>query len=365
MHCTIYPMIDNNQKRCIQLQTYAKQNQQAIIVTRPSWLRLLLGQSQMNLGQHLDCLLLITPKTIKLWASPLIQGKFVDLSSNIQIQSQQQALTQAIKQASELKNNQVLAQLDHIPADYYLRWSEQLGDKWQVKSYPDNLEQLFSNLDKDLIKLAESAGKITREVWVELQSSFKVGVSELEIQLKLYQLILKHLGLGFPDHFPAIVAFGANTAVPHHQTSQTKLEKEMPILVDFGVNYSGIFSDFTRTFWFGSKPSSQFENWQQLVKQAYDQAISSLDDGQKPSQIDAAARQVFADNGVEQYFIHSTGHGLATAIHQPPSLSPNSQDKMPKRGLVTIEPGLYLPDQFGVRYENTILVDGQRVKELT
>ena len=178
-----------------------------------------------------------------------------------------------------------------------------------------------------------------------------------EIQAaKLLEGIMAELG-GQGLAFDTIMAFGKNTANPHHTNSNLKLKKEMPVLVDFGCRYKGYCSDMTRTFWFGKNPSAEFKHYFEAVYEAYTVANKALKAGKGAKELDSIARNYFEDNfDVAKYFIHSLGHNLGLEIHERPILSPKSTDTVKENAITTIEPGLYFKNKFGIRYEDTFLI---------
>lgn len=214
------------------------------------------------------------------------------------------------------------------------------------------------------IELIRQACKITGQVWQKLHPFIKEGVTEKELSL-LIESFTKELG-GDSIAFPTIVAFGAGSAEPHYQPQNITLKENTPILIDFGVKYQGYRSDTTRTFWFGETPSAEFKKVETAIHAAYTAAKIQLTQPQHAAKdIDSAARKVLTDAGYAQYFIHTTGHGVGLDIHEPPSLNwSNDQEILPSM-VITIEPGVYLQDKFGYRYENTIFITPNGPEELT
>jgi len=225
------------------------------------------------------------------------------------------------------------------------------------------------------IKLMKQAGKIAYKVFTEIRQQLKVGMTEQTVANKIIQLILKKQAIG--QAFPTIVAFGKNGALPHYQPGTVKLKPETPILLDFGANVDGYYSDMTRTIWFGKQPSKKFLQVEQVVQKAYEQTLLKLKNRRTKSttknqpveltakDLDGAARGVIANHGFINQFIHTTGHGLGLEIHEPPSLFWQNDALIKPGMIITIEPGIYLPGEFGYRHENTVLVTNKGAKILT
>ncbi len=185
----------------------------------------------------------------------------------------------------------------------------------------------------------------------------KSGVTELGIKNRL-EAFMKKQGASHPS-FNTIVAFGANSAVPHHQTGKTRLKKNQAVLMDFGCVVNGYSSDITRTVFYGT-PTEKFTKTFDAVAKANLLAMESAKEGVSVKDVDGVARSYFSSLNVEKYFTHSLGHGVGLEIHEAPRLSPKGQGNLKNGTVFTIEPGLYYDGEFGVRIENTVvLIDGK------
>jgi Xaa-Pro aminopeptidase len=252
----------------------------------------------------------------------------------------------------------------------------------------DKIETLRLIKDEREQKLMAKSAKISNKLMSWITHSLNRLIDQSIDEITLSHQIESHAHTLGADSlaFPTIVAFGKNTAEPHHQSDHTPLSHG-PVLIDLGVNYQGYASDMTRTIWFGdSPPPPQFTKIKDVVHQAYDAAVnlifsnfpesriltaanllrgdqkrqrldSSDGDSILAKDLDLAARQVIEKAGFGTEFIHTTGHGLGLEIHEQPSI--NSQNLMElKPGMaITIEPGIYLPDLFGYRFENTLIIN--------
>lgn len=219
--------------------------------------------------------------------------------------------------------------------------------------------------DDQEIKNMQQAASIAKKALVKTIKQLKIGQTEKEVCQNL-ENHLRQLGAE-EMAFPTIVAFGQNSAQPHHQPTTSKLKTNQVVLIDCGAVYHGYCSDLTRTVWFGQKAEPFFQKIKTVVDTAYHQAKSLL---QKQNQLqandlDQAARQYIKAQGYENEFIHTTGHGLGLDIHEPPSLSWRNEQEIKNKMVFTIEPGIYLPKKFGYRYENTISYRQNHCQELT
>lgn len=219
------------------------------------------------------------------------------------------------------------------------------------------IDQIKTQKDSEEIIYIKKACQISRQAFENIKDKIKTGQTEKEVQ-NLLEKEMEKLG-SEKVAFPTIVAFGKNGAQPHHQPTDTKLLEETPILIDFGATYKNYRSDMTRSFWFGKNPTDEFIKVEKIVKTAYQKALDQSKDnlGKPLGEIDLAARQYIKQEGYGDKFIHTTGHGLGLEIHEPPSIYWKTEDPLLDKTVFTIEPGIYLEEEFGYRYENTILVD--------
>lgn len=205
------------------------------------------------------------------------------------------------------------------------------------------------------------ACQITQKVVSKALTKLKVGLTEIELATWIDWQFKAQGAQG--NAFPTIVAFGANSALPHHQPSNAKLKLNQVVLIDCGAKYNSYCSDMTRTEWFGPKPSKEFTQVKQAVMDAYQAGSellqTKLDHPQTlptAAQLDAACRNSLKTAKLDKHFIHTSGHGLGLDIHEAPSLSSSNTTQLQPGMVITLEPGVYLPGQFGVRYENTVIL---------
>ena len=154
---------------------------------------------------------------------------------------------------------------------------------------------------------------------------------------------------------PFIVAGGANSALPHFETSKREFVDGDLIVVDLTIRYDGYISDATRTFALGNV-SNEMSQVYDLVKKSQQQGLECVEQGVECRKVDSACRDLISKNGYGDNFIHSTGHGVGLEVHEQPWIRPNELKKLSKGMVVTVEPGIYIDSKFGVRIEDTILV---------
>jgi len=211
------------------------------------------------------------------------------------------------------------------------------------------------------VKLIRKAGRIAFDAMTWALAQAKAGMTERQLTA-LYEFKLADYKAKIG--FETIVCFGPNGSRNHHQPGDRKLRKNDTILCDFGANYEGYISDITRSFAFG-KASDKFRNVYKAVALAQRAAIDSIGDGVKRIDADQAARRQIEAAGFPVYG-HGTGHGLGLQVHESPYMSPNDKKGTFKSGYVmTVEPGIYLPGEFGIRLEDDVLVTATGAQILT
>ncbi len=155
--------------------------------------------------------------------------------------------------------------------------------------------------------------------------------------------------------FPVIAASGSNSALPHAIPGERTFKRNEPLLFDFGARLNGYCSDTTRTLVMG-EPDSTFKEAYETLFQAQKLAIEAIKPGVKCSDIDKTAREYIDNSKFKGRFGHSLGHGVGIAIHEAPRLSKFDDTPLEEGMVVTVEPGIYIPEWGGIRLENMVCV---------
>ena len=198
-----------------------------------------------------------------------------------------------------------------------------------------------------ILKATEIAHKSLLEL--DVRSKQDKGALEWECAYELGYLMRKN-GASV-ESFDTIFASGPVSSLPHSTPRPHALET--PVLVDYGCKYEGYCSDTTRTFIYTERQ----EEISSIVLEAHDKAIDAVKAGVKACEVDKVARDIITEYGYGDNFIHSTGHSLGLDIHESPSVSLKDQTVLENNMIVTIEPGIYLEGEFGIRIEDMVLVD--------
>lgn len=214
------------------------------------------------------------------------------------------------------------------------------------------LRQIKSLSEMTLIKKAEA---IVDHAFASVVKRISEGMTEKEVRNLLQADMLQRGADGMA--FDTIVAFGENAAKPHARPSDRPLRKGDCIVMDFGAKYGGYCSDFTRTIHCGA-PSEKFLAAYETVLKAHMTAIEYLEKGgRSAAEADAVARSVIEASPFKGAFNHSLGHGVGIEIHEAPYLKPNSRDLLREGSVFTIEPGVYLEGEFGIRIESLLAIE--------
>ncbi|ADE02189.1 M24 family metallopeptidase [Haloferax volcanii] len=197
--------------------------------------------------------------------------------------------------------------------------------------------------------VADRASVAVRELGVDA-----IGLTEAEFASRIESELTAHGGNG--TSFDVIVGSGPNSAKPHHRHSDREIEAGDPVVLDFGTRVDGYPSDQTRTTVFAGDPPNKFTDIHATVCDALEAGVAAVEPGATAESVDAAARAVIENAGYSEAFIHRTGHGLGLEVHEPPYIVDGNDRKLEPGMVFSIEPGVYLDDEFGVRVEDIVIV---------
>lgn len=226
--------------------------------------------------------------------------------------------------------------------------------KFKVNNFEETdkiIEKQRMIKDDEEIENIKKACEITDACFSHLIEYIKIGMTEKEIEKEIEEFFLNNGAEGLA--FDTIVASGKNSSKPHAKTTDKKIELGDPITIDMGCKYKGYCSDMTRTIFAGIVPD--------IVKPVYNlvlkNQLQTWKDLKEGASIRTIARNVESDFKLNGYdLIHSLGHGVGLDIHEIPYLSSKNDNVLKANMVVTNEPGIYLPNQFGVRIEDTVLI---------
>lgn len=220
------------------------------------------------------------------------------------------------------------------------------------------LEDVMTNIrkvkDDHEIDLVRKSVQVAEEAFEAVRSEIKVGLSESYLA-GLLVFELRSRGASSTS-FECIVAAGAASSLPHYRPTEALVQRDQPLLIDWGALYKGYCSDLTRTLMIG-RVSPKLKEIYKVVLEAQEAAIQFLRPGVTTVQADRVARDVIEKAGYGEFFGHGLGHGIGREIHELPSMRrTGGEDELRPGMIVTVEPGIYLPGQGGVRIEDDILI---------
>jgi Xaa-Pro aminopeptidase len=227
-----------------------------------------------------------------------------------------------------------------------------------VKGWVEGLRRIK---DEEEIAAIREAVRCAERAFTMMRAGLREGDTEKDVADAL-ENYLRRCGATAAS-FPPIVAVGVNAALPHARpTSTARVGDDDFVLIDWGASGQPYKSDLTRVLVTG-KVTPKFETIYRIVLAAQERAISAIRPGAPAQQIDALARSVIEDAGYGDFFDHGLGHGLGMEIHEAPRLRMESPDRLEPGMVVTVEPGIYLPNWGGIRIEDDVLVtpDGHEV----
>ena len=249
---------------------------------------------------------------------------------------------------------------NHVCTDCQ-NYSTMLSLKKSIPHIKSSVEPFYNARiikDEKEIQILKKASKIIDEMFTICSKKIKVGQKESELQtiLMTYAMEQGMFDTGYASTLnPLIIAGGPNGALPHAQVSQRKFKKGDLIVTDLTLRYKGYVSDSTRTFALG-KISSQANEAYEIVKESQRLGLKSVKPNVDCSDVDAACRKYIEEKNYGQYFIHSTGHGIGLEVHEFPTISYRSNTKLKENMAITVEPGVYLANKFGIRIEDSLIV---------
>jgi Xaa-Pro aminopeptidase len=263
---------------------------------------------------------------------------------------------------TELRLKRIAFEERSLPFAEYAKISENLKKGAELIPTHNLVESLRQIKGTEELKKIKKAIWITKQAFDFIKSFVAIGRREIEVAAELERFI-RYKGAS-SSAFDIIVASGPNSRFPHHLTSTRKIRNNETVLIDLGVDFEGYKSDLTRIFFLG-KINTLNQDIYHTVKEAQARAIKKIKPAVEISEIDAAARQYIAHKGYGKFFVHNTGHGIGLQIHEDPQISSNEGSELKPGMVFTVEPGIYLPERFGVRIEDMVLVSKEGCEVLS
>jgi Xaa-Pro aminopeptidase len=246
----------------------------------------------------------------------------------------------------------------HMAVRTLKRLEEKLPDEVTLEGAAGTVEKLRRVKDEAELAAIAEASKLGEEAWRWAVERGLAGRTERDVALATEAKIRE---LGGEPSFPVIVAAGPNGALPHAEPGERTIGTGELVVFDMGAKLDGYCSDGTRTFATG-EPGEAARAAYETVLEAQEASLAAVAAGAKAEDVDGVARGLIAAAGHGERFGHGLGHGVGIEVHEEPRVSQRSEDVLAVGEVVTIEPGIYLPGELGVRIEDLVVVtaDGHR-----
>lgn len=268
------------------------------------------------------------------------------------VNQQQKTIYDAVKSIAKEEKFQVLC----VEAEYTTLSQKaklETGDfsLLETEHVVEKMRVIKTDAEMDNIK---KAVHIIEATFKYLCGEIKVGMREEEVAELALRYVKQQGGSGMS--FETIVASGKRSALPHGVASEKVIEYGDIVTIDFGAYYNRYVSDMTRTIFIGEIQNPQLQEIYTIVREAKRLAIASIRPGVTTYEVDKIARDYISQHGYGEYFGHGTGHGIGIDIHEGPRVSMHDHTRLEPGMVITVEPGIYLPNIGGVRIEDDILV---------
>ncbi len=247
-----------------------------------------------------------------------------------------------------------------ISYDFYVQLS-----KMGAGLFPQSgvIERMRMMKDSGEIEKIGNAIRRAEDAFLAVKPRIKPGITERAVALRLEDEMKKR-GCS-KAAFDIIVASGKHSSMPHAGQTEKKIEKGDFVIIDWGGEADGYFSDMTRTLLMAGPDMARKRQIYDIVNTAREKAILEVGEGRKSSEVDAAARQYISASGYGDFFGHGTGHGIGLEVHEAPRISWAGRETLANGMIFSIEPGIYIPGFGGVRIEDLVLIEGGKARTLT
>ncbi|AYY15470.1 aminopeptidase P family protein [Actinobacteria bacterium YIM 96077] len=334
----------------------------ALLVTPGSDLRYLTGYDALPL-ERLTCLVLPADGPTRLVVPALERPAALESPASqldLEIRDWPETEDPVELVASMLPGARRVGLNDHMWAEKVLRFRSAMPDAEQVLA-GEVLSELRMRKDAAEVDALREAGQAIDRVHARISEWLRPGRTEAEVGRDIAEAIVAegHVRADF-----VIVASGPNGASPHHEAGERVIERGDAVVIDIGgTTAAGYCSDETRTYVIGEPPDGFAERYDVLVR-AQEAAVEHVRPGVSTESVDTVARDVLTDAGLGEYFIHRIGHGIGMDTHEAPYLVDGNTSPMEPGMTFSIEPGFYIPGQYGARIEDIVAVTDTGVERL-
>ncbi|HUT05870.1 MAG TPA: aminopeptidase P family protein [Nitrosopumilaceae archaeon] len=292
-------------------------------------------------------------ETTTIVAPELEVGRAKEESKNCNVITGERGISLISSLISKIKKNKVCTDCNNFSIMTSLKKSIP-----KIKSSTEPFYNSRIVKDENEIKTLKKGSKIIDEMFDLCSKKMKIGQKESELQtiLMAYAIEQQMFDTGYKSTLnPLIIAGGPNGALPHAQVTKRKFKTGDLVVVDLTLRYKGYVSDATRTFAIG-KISQEAAEAYEIVKESQTLGLKTVKPKVNCNTVDFACRKYIEDKNYGEYFIHSTGHGIGLEVHEVPTISYRSETRLEENMAITVEPGIYIPNKFGIRIEDSLIV---------
>lgn len=276
------------------------------------------------------------------------------------VEHKQSIISEIRDQLLAAKVKRIGFEKDHVTFAMYEQYKSAIdGELVPVSNLVENL-RLYKSADE--LKIMKKAAEIADQAYQHIQGFIKPGVKEIEISNEL-EFFMRRQGAD-SSSFDTIVASGWRSALPHGVASEKEIQNGELVTLDYGALYQGYCSDTTRTVAVG-EISDELKNIYDIVLEAQLRGVKGIKPGMTGKEADALTRDYISEKGYGDHYGHSAGHGLGMEVHEAPALSRLSETTLQPGMVVTVEPGIYVPDVGGCRIEDDIIITENGNERLT
>jgi len=249
----------------------------------------------------------------------------------------------------------------HTSYDMYSTWSEKLSGI-ELVPLGHSIEEIRTHKEAEEVATIGKAVDIATKAFMEILRTMAPGRTEKDVVNEL-EYTMRRFGADGPS-FNTIVASGVRAALPHAEPTDKKISHGEAVIIDFGVRYGGYCSDETCTVCVGTI-DGEMRKLLRIVHEARSKGIEAIRVGMKLKELDTIVRGHIDNAGYGKFFRHGVGHGIGIAVHEAPAITSTAEGTLEEHMVITIEPGIYIPNVGGVRLEDMVLVTDTGAEILT
>ncbi len=338
-------------------RTLIEQDLDGFVVSHPANLRYLCGYTGSN-----GLLLLVDGRRTFFTDGRYTQQARDEVKGTRVVTAKGPLMNDAAKVLGKMNSADVGFEADYTPVAAAGQMRKLVNRKIRWKPTTGLIMRQRMIKDAEELRAIRNAVGLGAAVYHEALKVLRPGARESEVAGRLEYAARQSGAEGMS--FETIVAAGPRSALPHGRASSQPIPRRGFVVVDSGVILRGYCSDMTRTVHVG-RVSREERRWYKAVLEAQLAGIAAVAPGKTAAEVDQAARKILQNAAMDEYFTHSTGHGVGLEIHEPPRLGKGQAERLEPGMVITIEPGIYVPGRGGIRIEDMVVVTNSGCQVLT